>query len=180
LGEFKAIAGYERHHSGRIHLYQLELVKKLFRPGFSAGGEDKYSVSILFYDPRTSMWDLYATICLPGDTRESSSWPISKKDFIFKDELYSKKPDIIYDVTEIPKPKYESILQIPLYLRKSYDKSVGLNKGSVYCIVSFSSKKRKSFQKLKSLTGPVRRLFLPEIYVLEKYLYKTYRNHVKI
>lgn len=159
--------------------HQLEMIKTLYRPGFSIGGEDRYSVSILFYDPRTMQWDLFDTIALPGDSRKSSRWPIDKSDFIFDNDLYIKKTDRIYNIAEVQRPEYESILQVPLYFRETY--SPGLMEfDEVYCIVSFASKKKKSFQKLKSVTSPVRKFFLPEIYILEKYIFKLYRFHVKI
>lgn len=159
---------------------QLELIKTLFKPGFSVGGEDKYSVSILFYDHRSEEWDLYTTITLPGDKRSPSKWPIKKEDFEFDEDLYVKKVDRIYNIIELEKPEYESVLQIPLYFKKNYDKKNGLKKNKIYAIISFASRKKQSFQKLSSVTGPVRKFFLPEIYMLEKYLYKLYRFYVKI
>lgn len=162
---------------------QVNFIANTFKPGWSWGGHE-FSVSVLFFNHSSQSWHLFDTFYEDNAVRRTAStWPIQKNDFVFPEELYTYKSDRIFNITELARQQYESVLQIPLYFRKNHPKTslqeTEYRKGRIYAMVSFASRKKEAFQKVERNSQILRRYFIPEIYILEKYLYKLYRIKVQ-
>lgn len=159
---------------------QVNFIAKTFKPGWSWGGHE-FSVSILFFNYNDSKWHLFDTFYEENATkRPASDWPIHKDAFVFSNDMYTYQSNRIFNVMELDNKGYESVLQIPLYFRKNHkgENEKEFRKGRIFAIVSFASRKKEAFQKVERNSQILRRFFIPEIYILEKYIYKLYRTRV--
>lgn len=157
----------------------INYISKYFKPGFS-WEEHSFSVSVLFYDHAKTEWLLFDTFYAENATRRSASnWPIKKDQFLFPSEMYLQKDDRSHNIIDIAKPEYESVLQIPLYFTNTRSSIYGHTKGNIYCVVCFASRKKSSFKDIHNNHAILRKYFLPEVYLMEEFLYKLYRIKVR-